>query len=368
MFYCDAFISHRREDASAEIVDLLADRGVRAWQDDYADLSDRRVRERVRFALNSSRTVVVCVSGNEAVSHWRRAEYQPGIRAAEKGDFERVIVVQLQNDAVVPEELHGCRRFGPADVDRLATYLLDANQQSQTDEETIRSWVQSRFALGDLPFDEITILGKQRLEVLARSQSDDPLPWEEWARGTIANDLGVHSGGWLDNNPDIPSTTVVPLWDLYRYIGNTLLQREDVLVRLAPYEIVDFVLAPLGWLQTKLDYADEVRFLFASLCLAIAESSDYARQAAAWLVLSKEISNGSSLADARSAMFTAVDDAEMSQSLLRSTAGGVGGKKMACLAKREIQERKNEALTRCRLAAAESAAKVDDRSASVLRL
>jgi hypothetical protein len=63
-FYCDAFISHRRFDQSESLGASLTNKGVRVWHDTNADLADRRVRDYIRLALASSRTVVVCLEGH----------------------------------------------------------------------------------------------------------------------------------------------------------------------------------------------------------------------------------------------------------------------------------------------------------------
>jgi hypothetical protein len=349
--YCDAFISHRRADASAELVKLLAERGARAWHDKNADLSHRRVRDHIRFALSSARTIVACLSGDEPVSGWCRAEYQPGLLAGKKANFKRVIVVVFDQDAFIPEELDSCTRFLASDIDQLAQYLRDSNRLPLVDESAIRSWLRPDLTLGDLPFDEIAILGKQRLDVLANSESDDPRPWEEWARDLIASDLGVPIGGWLDVNHDIIPTVEEPLWGLYQHLGSALLQRKDVLVRLAPFEIVDFVLAPLGWLQTKPAQAKPARLLIAQLCLAVAENSNYAQRAMAWLVLSDSISKNPNLEDARMAMWTALNSVSRLERHLES-AEKSGTKEVSDDSRRLLQKLQSEGVAHCRLALA----------------
>jgi hypothetical protein len=44
-FYCDAFLSHRRNDASESLAAALSEHGLRVWHDHHADLSHRRVRD-----------------------------------------------------------------------------------------------------------------------------------------------------------------------------------------------------------------------------------------------------------------------------------------------------------------------------------
>jgi TIR domain-containing protein len=351
VFYCDAFVSHRRGDASAELIPLLADRSVRAWHDDNADLSHRNVRTHIRFALSSSRTIVVCVSADKSISGWCRAEYLPGLLAGEKANFERVIVVLFEQGAFVPEELRKCTTFLARDIDKLAKYLLKANRPPLVEESGIRGRLQPQFTLGELPFTEISFLGKQRLDVLANSGSDDPRPWEEWGRDLFANDLGVPAGGWPDDNHELSPAVVEPLWDLYHHLGNALLQQGDVVVRLAPFEIVDFVLAPLGWLQKKPACAIPARLLIAELCLAVAENSDYAQRAAAWLVLSESISKNFSFGDARKAMEAALDDVYEQERHLKSVAK-CGSSDESDKSRQLSQKRQSEGIEHCRLAVA----------------
>jgi hypothetical protein len=170
-------------------------------------------------------------------------------------------------------------------------------------------------------------------------------------RDLLATDLGVPVSGWLDDRPDLSFDVIKFAAELYQSFGGALLRRTDVLVRLAPYEIVDFVLAPLAYLQSQKAYETQARLLFAKLCFAVAQNSRHAPNAAAWLVLSDSISKGLSLEDGRMAMWAALDDIyEMTQhldSVLRD-----GAPEQSAAVKQRRRELQEEGLERCRLALA----------------
>jgi TIR domain len=354
-FYCDAFISHRRGDTSDKLRLALEAQNVRAWHDGNADLTHRKVRDHIRFALSSARTIIAFIDQNASLSDWCRAECEPGLLAGTKGNFERVIVVLREQGLAVPKELLGCRTFLTQDIGQLADYLKDANRPPLVNEQAIRSWVAPHHVLGTLPFGEVATLGVQRLDLIARTDSDDPWPWEEWSRDLLATDLGVRvGGGWLDGI-DIPVAAEEPLLTLYTRLGSALLERKDVLVRLAPFEIVDFVLAPLGWLQTNRAYAASAHLLFAKLCLAVAENSDYAQLAAAWLTLPESIEKNPNLAEARMAMWETLDDAYKEERHLKSVSE-CASLKQRKLALASLQRRQSAGIEYCRLAVSTLAA------------
>jgi hypothetical protein len=128
-----------------------------------------------------------------------------------------------------------------------------------------------------------------------------------------------------------------------------LLQRKDVLVRLAPYEIVDFVLAPLAWLQSKPKFEKQARLLFAKLCLGVAEHSKYGQHATAWLVLSDFITKKPDLNDARMAMWEALDKVYEMERHLQSVIR-FGSYEDGKSAEQLQLERQSDGIQRCRLA------------------
>jgi hypothetical protein len=352
-FYCDAFISHRRYDASGELLTALEKAGIRAWHDLNADLTHRKVRDHVRFALSSSRTIIVFVGDGDPLSAWCHAEFEPGLQAGNKGAFERVIVVLRTEGLAIPTELLACKAFLASDTDRIADHLRRANRPPLVNEHAIRSWTAPNLVLGALPFTEVAILGPQRLDLLASNSSDDPAPWEEWSRDLLATDLGVRvGGGWLDG-VEVPHEAEQPLFSLFDHLGRTLLRRTDVLARLAPFEILDFVLAPLAWLQTKPAFQAKSRRMFVELCLCVAENSKYGQHAKAWLVLSDFVAKDPNLNAGRMAVWEALDEVyEMNRHLV-SMMEGAGSLEQRKKADQLLQERQSEGVACCRHALAQ---------------
>ncbi len=308
-FFCDGFISHRRHDTSAALAHSLGGLGVRVWHDGNADLSHRDVRNHIRHALMSSRTIIVCVDADRPLSGWCRAEYEPALQVGIKYGFERVVVALLSDDSVVPRELEGCRMFrASCETPGLVQFLLHANQIPMETARQLRSLIQHRrICLGQLPFDEIAVLAEQRLDRIETDASDDPLALEVWARDFFSTDLRLPIAGWIEGEVEIATTTVEPLAKLIFRYGKLLLGRPDILARFAPFEIVDFMLAPLGWVQTNASYFEMARCVFARLCLAVAKNTKYASNAAAWLVFSERLASNASVSEARMALWEALD-------------------------------------------------------------
>ncbi|MGQ0591286.1 MAG: toll/interleukin-1 receptor domain-containing protein [Gammaproteobacteria bacterium] len=75
VFPHDMFISHRRFDLPADLVDSLSARGANIVWDCDLDLRDRRVMQGVAHAMRRSRFVALYVSERYVDSPWCRAEY-----------------------------------------------------------------------------------------------------------------------------------------------------------------------------------------------------------------------------------------------------------------------------------------------------
>jgi len=200
-----------------------------------------------------------------------------------------------------------------------------------------------------LPFEEIAVLVEQRLDQIEAATSDNPLPLEEWARDFFSTDLHVPTGGWLAGEVEVAKAIIDPLARLIFRYGKLLLRRPDVLARFAPFEIVDFMLAPLGWVQTNAHYSETARCMYARLCLAVAENTKYGSNAAAWLVLSERLASNTSVSDARMALWEALDDVRQMdvhlQAVIRS-----GGPEEAAKAEAFFDELHSKGIRQCRLA------------------
>jgi len=135
VFWYEAFLSHRRFDHSHTIQKALQERfGLRVFHDGDANVRDLEVIKALTNALNNARYVVVCVS-DDHLSDFCRAEYLPALRIEERTRSRKVLVVQMTENAHVPEELASHPRFVlPKDLEEsdsaltsLASFLRSGN-------------------------------------------------------------------------------------------------------------------------------------------------------------------------------------------------------------------------------------------------
>jgi hypothetical protein len=129
IFPYDAFLSHNRDDGSANLAKLLNAAHVAVWHDGDADLRDSRVRQAVAGALSDSRYIVVCVDSTFRDSAWVRAEYEPGLRFEAEHRVPRVLVAAMDYAPAIPASLAACPIYNipVGELARLAECLRTGN-------------------------------------------------------------------------------------------------------------------------------------------------------------------------------------------------------------------------------------------------
>jgi hypothetical protein len=134
----DVFLSHNRDDGSHLLRDALIEHGVSAWHDNYADMTDRQVQQRVWSALSQSRYICVCIPDGFRDSEWVRVEYTTGLRIEQRFSIPRVIVALMGRSPAVPTALGSQRRFNLVGygVKSLAEFLVRENARTAPDSQS----------------------------------------------------------------------------------------------------------------------------------------------------------------------------------------------------------------------------------------
>jgi hypothetical protein len=127
-FENDAFISHNSFDAASNLAGALEEHGTKVFCDETADVSDRRVRDRIGAALMRSRCVVVHIPADFRDSEWCRAEYEHALHLGQSLGFVRVVVARGSDTATLPPSLNAVPQFNlPHEMGRLAEFLIRMN-------------------------------------------------------------------------------------------------------------------------------------------------------------------------------------------------------------------------------------------------
>lgn len=203
VFPHDVFISHRRYDLPASLVESLTALRANVIWDCNLDLRDRRVARSIAHATRRSRFVALYVSNLYVDTPWCCAEYSNALWIEEHYNVSRTFVICESENALlrVPEALRKAPRFilAPGVYETIADFVVFRNSYDNEEAVSLRRVPEHRLCPDTnlLSLDEQLNLLEQRISF-----------WKEFGTGEIKHSEKEQTAGHLASILSAPITEV----------------------------------------------------------------------------------------------------------------------------------------------------------------